>query len=266
MLSLSVGPFAMSLERLLLLIALIAALTVGGLLGRRHRISLESAITQMLLWGVIGARIGFVLLYLEDYLAQPISIIDIRDGGFSLVAGLIAVAAVGAFHGWRNQAIRRPWGAAVVTGALTWTFTAGAIHLMQMSQPTLPDLAFATMEDEVRPLTSFAGRPVVVNLWATWCPPCRREMPVLASAQQRETDIEFIFVNQGESIEAVQGYLEEEQLQLRNVLLDTHMQLSQHLGVRGMPTTLFFDAQGNLVNTHLGELSTATLKRGLEHF
>src|SRR5690606_30047669 len=104
----------MSLERLLLLIALIAALTVGGLLGRRHRISLESAITQMLLWGCNGSRTGFVMLYLEDYLAQTIGILDIRDGGFSLAPALIAVVALGAFHGWRNQPIRRPLGAAVV--------------------------------------------------------------------------------------------------------------------------------------------------------
>src|SRR5690606_6628168 len=102
--------------------------------------------------------------------------------------------------------------------------------------------------------------------WATWCPPCRREMPVLAAAQQRETGVEFIFANQGEPMEAVQTYLASEALELRNVLLDPRMQLSQHMGTQGMPTTLFFDATGTLVHTHMGELSTATLKRGLEQF
>src|SRR5690606_8358689 len=101
---------------------------------------------------------------------------------------------------------------------------------------------------------------------ATWCPPCRREMPVLAAAQQRETGVDFIFINQGESAHTVTDYLATEQLQLRNVLLDNPMRLSQAMGVQGMPTTLFFDATGNLVHTHMGELSTATLRRGLEQF
>ena len=266
MLSVSIGPLSLSLERLLLLVALVIALAVGWLFGRRHRISVEPVITQMLLWGVIGARVGFVLLYLQDYLAEPLSIIDIRDGGFLLEAGLLVALAVGLFHGWRNRIIRRPLGAAVAAGALTWAATAGALNLIQVTQTTVPGITFTTLEDETLTLANFAGRPMVVNLWATWCPPCRREMPVLAAAQQRETDVAFIFVNQGESKAVVKDYLQSEQLQLRNVLLDAHLQLSNHMGAQGMPTTLYFDAQGALVDTHMGELSTATLKRGLKSF
>lgn len=254
----------LSFEHLLLLIALIVALVVGWLVGRRHQINVEPIITQMLLWGLLGARIGFVLLYLEDYLIEPLSIVDIRDGGFQLESGLAVALALGAFHAWRNRSIRRPLTAAVASGAFVWAFTAGSIQLMSATQPTLPDMTFLTIEDEIQSLQGFEGRPMVVNLWATWCPPCRREMPVLAAAQLREPDVAFIFLNQGESAAIVKDYLQSEQLHMRNVLLDSHMQLSQHMGARGMPTTLFFDAKGKLLDTHMGELSTATLKRGLE--
>lgn len=262
--SLAVGPFALSLERLLFLVAVVVALLAGWLAGRRRRVSVEPVITTMLLWGMLGARLGFVLLYLEDYRAQPWSLIDIRDGGFLPAAGLVAAAVAGAWQGWRHPRVRRPLGAAVVAAALAWATMAGALHLMRASQPTLPDLAFATPEGDSLALAHFSGRPVVINLWATWCPPCRREMPVLAAAQQRERDVAFVFVNQGEAAADVQAFLEKERLSLRHVLLDPDLRLSRAIGLQGMPTTLFFDADGKLVESHLGELSPATLRRGLE--
>ncbi|HWS73851.1 MAG TPA: TlpA disulfide reductase family protein, partial [Quisquiliibacterium sp.] len=103
------------------------------------------------------------------------------------------------------------------------------------------------------------GRPAVVNLWATWCPPCVREMPVLAAAQASKPGIVFVFVNQGEAGERVGQFLAPRGLALENVLLDPGGDLARSVGSRAMPTTLFYDAQGRLRDTHLGALSEATL-------
>src|SRR5690554_8147761 len=59
-------------------------------------------------------------------------------------------------------------------------------------------------------LSDYKGKPVVVNLWATWCPPCIREMPVLDEAQQANQDIHFVFVNQGEDSAEVTHFRSEE--------------------------------------------------------
>ena len=100
---------------------------------------------------------------------------------------------------------------------------------------------------------------MVVNLWASWCPPCRREMPVLAAAQQRETGVMFVFANQGEDAATAQRYLGDSALHLANVLLDSGTELGRTVGSTALPTTLFYDAGGRLVDTHLGELSAASL-------
>jgi thiol-disulfide isomerase/thioredoxin len=107
------------------------------------------------------------------------------------------------------------------------------------------------------------GRPVVVNLWASWCGPCRQEMPMLAAAKQRESAVRFPFVNQGESESAVRAYLTDQGLPLREVLLDAGSKLGPAVGSRGLPATLFYDAQGRQVDAHLAVLNAAALESRL---
>lgn len=264
MLSLSAGPFALSIDRLILLIALGVALVVGWLYGRRTKVCVEPIITAMVLWGLVAARVGFVLLYRAEYAQNPWGIFDIRDGGFLVEAGVAVAALVAVYKAWRHPLVRRPLTGAVASGALTWMAVAGAISLMELNRPTLPAQTLATLEGQLVDLTSLSGKPMVVNLWATWCPPCIREMPVLAEAQAQMTEVEFVFINQGEAVGDVTRYLEKTQLELRNVLLDPSMGVARHLGSQAMPTTLFYNADGQLVRSHLGELSLATLKSNLD--
>ena len=109
---------------------------------------------------------------------------------------------------------------------------------------------------------------MVINLWATWCPPCRREMPVLAQAQQQRPDVRFIWINQGESAETVMGYLQREQatapLPLAQVLFDPQQQAGRHWRQRGLPSTYFYGADGRLCGMRMGELSRASLAQHLK--
>jgi hypothetical protein len=88
-------------------------------------------------------------------------------------------------------------------------------------------------------------------------------MPVLAGAQAAHPDIAFVFANQGEPVEAVKAYLAAQRLAMQNVLLDGPSVLARRTGSGGLPTTLFFNARGELVDRRMGELSPATLAQGL---
>ena len=86
---------------------------------------------------------------------------------------------------------------------------------------------------------------------------------MFAAAQQREAQIGFLFVNQGESDAAVRSYLASLGLPLREVLLDAGSKLGPAVGSRGLPTTLFYDARGKLVDAHFGVLNAPALESRL---
>ncbi len=125
----------------------------------------------------------------------------------------------------------------------------------------LPDFNTLSIKGDQIALQSYVGKPTVVNLWATWCPPCRREMPVFERAQNEHLDINIVFLNQGEAPAKIQQFLTRNKLSLRNVLLDSTGEVARSLGHRGLPTTLFFNATGRLVDVHVGEFSYPTLNQ-----
>ncbi|MEX2334380.1 MAG: TlpA disulfide reductase family protein [Pseudohongiella sp.] len=257
------GPFALSVERLLVLAGFAIALLAGWLLTRHRRIRLEPTLTGMLVLGFISARLAFVLLYLEDYLIEPLSIIDIRDGGFDFVAGIAAAALFGMYRGWKHPGMRKPLALAVLSGAAVWGGGTLSISRTEPPRPALPPIALSSLTGAEVNLQSLNDRPMVVNLWATWCLPCRREMPVLEAAQQRDSGVNYVFINQAESADRIMDYLADEGLTLNNVLLDASAVSARLLDTRGLPSTYFFDADGNMTDAHVGELSRATLSQQL---
>jgi hypothetical protein len=91
-------------------------------------------------------------------------------------------------------------------------------------------------------------------------------MPVLEDGQGRYPGVNFVFANQGEHPEAILQFLNEQNLNLDHVLSDRQGGFGRATGSQGLPTTLFYNARGKLVDSHMGELSKASLARGLERF
>lgn len=260
MLTINLGPLPIPINLLLMAAALLIAAGVGHLAGRRTRTSISAVLIDMVLVALLAARIAFVAIWFEHYRHVPWSIFDIRDGGFTPWAGVVAGVLWLIWRGWQCAALRRPLTLGLLAGLLAWVMLTASGMLGMASSSSLPTLALQTLAGESTNLSTLAnGKPMVVNLWASWCPPCRKEMPVLALAQQQEMEVTFVFVNQGEDRTAAQRYLSGADLNLANVVLDTGTELGLAIGSTALPTTLFYDANGRLVDTHLGGLSAASL-------
>ena len=135
--------------------------------------------------------------------------------------------------------------------------------MLAPSNGTLPQFTGVALNAQSVSLPTLKGQPVVVNLWATWCPPCRREMPVLMEAQKAHPDVRFLYINQGEKPETVSRYAQQIGMSLDSVVLDGEESLGRMVQLRALPSTLFFDAEGKQVAVRSGELSKATLEQHL---
>lgn len=258
------GPLLLPLAFLLVLASVGATVFVGNRIAKRAGVEAEGVLWRTLLVGFLVARFAFVYEYRLLYFASPLSILDIRDGGWNAGVGLIA-AWLYALHRQRgNPAVGKPlrWGLA--TGTAVFVIGTALLALRPDTGQTLPGLAFSSLDGRTVRLDQLTGKPTVVNLWATWCPPCAREMPVLHDAQVERQDIHFVFLNQGEDPVSVSRWLQAQALPLQNVLIDEPRQASATFKQQGYPTTLFFDANGSLVSRRIGELSSATLAQKLE--
>jgi len=266
-LNVNLGPLAFQTSHVLLLVSMLVAAIVGHLVGRPQRLGIVNVLIDMLLAAMLAARMVFVAIWFEQYRDAPWSVLDIRDGGFNSWAGLATAMAVAIWHASKRPELRRPLSLGLLAGTLAWAMSGAPGMLGMSAQTALPAVELKTLSGQATHLAALShGKPMVVNLWATWCPPCRREMPVLAEAQQRETSVTFVFVSQGDDAAKVQRYLSSSQLQLENVLIDAGSALGRAVGSTAMPTSLFYDASGHLVNSHVGALSHATLADKMEAF
>ena len=260
---LQIGPLVLPTSALFMLIAVTAAAFIGRWFGRRIGIDVEPILFQTLVVGVVAARLAFVLQYSTAYQASPLAVFDIRDGGWRPLAGFAAAWLFVLGRQFKKPVLRKPLLAAVFAGSMIWG--GGILSLsLPSDEQKLPTLALVSLQGKTVDLAQFEGKPTVVNLWATWCPPCVREMPVFQQAQDANPAVNFVFINQGESAQRVGPWLAARNLSLHNVLLDTQ---GQALGVfkqRGLPTTLFFNAKGRLVSIRTGELSKASLIEKLD--
>lgn len=265
MLAIQLGPLALPVAPLLLFVSAWLAMTLASWLAlpeRRHEAG--NALFHATLIGLLAARLSHLAFNASAYVQTPWSVIDLRDGGWHAGLGFAAAALWLVWRGWKVIALRRPLGLGALAGMLVWT--AGTLATQLPREARWPDVALADLATgRASTLAQVAaGRPAVVNLWATWCGPCRAEMPVLAAAQQSETGVAILFANQGERADVVQAWLARERLALRDVLLDERSVLGPLVGSRALPTTLFYDAQGRLVDAHVGVLSAASLEARLQ--
>jgi len=124
----------------------------------------------------------------------------------------------------------------------------------------LPELAAAppfelkTAEGGSVRLSDFRGKPLIVNFWATWCPPCRAEMPSLQRAweQFEEDGIGVVAINVGEDAETIGQFTDKTPVTFP-LLLDEKSRTIEEWPVRGLPTTFVVDAEGRLAYVATGE-------------
>lgn len=121
------------------------------------------------------------------------------------------------------------------------------LNRLRENDAALPDITFTNGEGRPHTLADFAGRGLVINLWATWCPPCVAEMPALdrlAGMLERENIQVLPLSSDRGGLEVVRAFYERTRLNTLRIWLDPRGAATRALGARGLPTTIIVDRSG----------------------
>ena len=175
----------------------------------------------------------------------------------TMVASAVVLLLVGLEYGSRvpspETAVRQSAPATVSTGSAS----GNQLELSVFDQPhALPEVRF--QDDQGRDLTvgDFRGRVVVLNVWATWCVPCRKEVPTLDRLQARLGGKDFLVLALSidrKGVEAVRGFYQEVGVENLAIYVDPSGKGSHALAIPGVPTTLLIDREGREVARKMGE-------------
>jgi len=142
--------------------------------------------------------------------------------------------------------------------AVTWSI-AGAQEpsrnfIIHEAPKPIAAIRFEDADGQSRSLTDFRGKVVLLNIWATWCVPCRKEMPTLDRLQAKlgGADFEVVALSIDRRMDAVRKFFAEVGIQKLAMYLDSSAKATRELGAVGLPTTLLLDREGREVGRLIG--------------
>lgn len=181
-----------------------------------------------------------------------------------LAIGFVAVilVAVAIAFAWSTLPIGRaatvvgPTRIGVITGQI------GTDSSAHVGEPA-PDFEWVAPDGRTVRLSSLRGRPVVMNFWATWCEPCKAEMPLLDAAAASDPTTTFLAVDLDEDGVKIRSFFDQVGIHELEPLLDVGSTTSRRYGLAGVPSTYFIDATGTIRQQQIGQLDREKLTGAL---
>ena len=131
-----------------------------------------------------------------------------------------------------------------------------------------PDFTMTDSSGNTVKLSDMLGKPIILNFWASWCPPCKDEMPEFDKVfKELGSEIQFMMIDltdgQRETIETGSKYIKEQGYSFP-VFFDTTQDGTMQYGIRSIPTTLFIDKDGYIITGSQGAINEDTLRKGID--
>jgi peroxiredoxin len=128
-----------------------------------------------------------------------------------------------------------------------------------------PDFSLTSLSGEPVKLSDYSGQVVLINMWATWCPPCKAEMPTIDQYYQAHRDDGFVVlaVNSQEKADSVNSFIQDSGFTFP-VLLDDQATVMDQYNVLGLPTSFIISRDGTIQHTHTGQITKDQLEQYID--
>lgn len=176
----------------------------------------------------------------------------------ALVLGLLAFTSAGCMGGGKNFSSGQ-----TPTGP-QFSASSGSSQVGVQIGNTAPDFSLKALDGSTVTLSDLRGKPVMVNFWATWCPPCKEEMPTMEAAYKKAKDqgIVFLGVDIKEDPALVEKFVKENGYSW-TFLLDQDGAAGRHYQITGIPETFFIDRTGLVQARVIGPMTPTVLESRL---
>ena len=154
------------------------------------------------------------------------------------------------------------WGATQVLDTLQLVGGSGGLAGRVGGPAT--DFRLPTLEGGTVSLSQFRGSPVLINFWASWCAPCRQEMPMVMRLAKYYPDLQVLLINERDSPPAARGFLSSVGITSATVPLDEDGRVGDLYSVPGLPTSFFVRSDGSLQGTYIGQMDETVLAGHLD--
>lgn len=279
----NLGPFLIPTRPLVLLLCIFVAIWSASRLGKKFnldKVRVRRAAEYAAWTGMLGGRLGFVALNWSAYRAAPWTILYVWQPGYLYLGGLISGGTFILWQGINYIPEKRRLFLGVVAGSY---LLAGALYIAAIGslellrQPGVPGAGDIAPEINLQNLfgarvrlSDLAGRGVILNIWATWCPPCRREMPLLDEfhKNRQSEGLSVVGLDLDEPAEKVRRFVDSIGVSYpiwvdapRNTPgFDHSREIFARFGGVGVPMTIFIDREGVIRRVYVGELSRGFLQ------
>lgn len=141
------------------------------------------------------------------------------------------------------------------------SYTGSLLKIGEKILEKAPDFKLKDLNGKEVSLSDYKGKNVLLNFWASWCPPCRAEMPDIEKLYQetKNTDTVILAVNLGEDRDTVKSFIDENKYNF-DILLDSDQRTAAKYNISSIPSWFFIDKDGNIVTSHIGAMSLAQMR------